>query len=88
VIYANEERLGRVNIPLSKLLHPPFEELALKSAAGLGEQVFMTVLAVHVRSRGFHECDMAKDGTLEVEGLRVVYGCVDVPPAEPPPQPS
>lgn len=31
-------------------------------------------------------CDMAKDGTLE--GLRFVYGCVDVPPAEPPPSPS
>jgi hypothetical protein len=31
-------------------------------------------------------CDMAKDGTLE--GLRFVYGCVDVPPAEPPPTPS
>jgi hypothetical protein len=33
-IYANEERLGRVNIPLSKLLHPPFEELASKYKGG------------------------------------------------------
>mgnify|MGYP003547049026 CR=1 FL=1 len=27
-IYANEERLGRVNIPLSKLLHPPFDQVS------------------------------------------------------------
>lgn len=31
-------------------------------------------------------CDMAKDGTFE--RLRFVYGCVDVPPAEPPPSPT
>lgn len=31
-------------------------------------------------------CDMAKDGTFE--RLRFVFGCVDVPPAEPPPAPS
>ena len=30
-------------------------------------------------------CDMAKDGTFE--GLRFVYGCVDVPPLDPPPEP-
>jgi hypothetical protein len=30
-------------------------------------------------------CDMAMDGTLE--GLRFVYGCVEVPPADPPPAP-
>lgn len=30
-------------------------------------------------------CDMAKDGTFE--GLRFVYGCVDVPPLKPPPEP-
>jgi len=33
-IYANEERLGRVNIPLAELLHPPFEELASKYKGG------------------------------------------------------
>ena len=31
-------------------------------------------------------CDMAKDGTFE--RLRFVFGCVDVPPADPPPSPS
>lgn len=30
-------------------------------------------------------CDMAKDGTFE--GVRFVYGCVDVPPLDPPPEP-
>ena len=30
-------------------------------------------------------CDMAKDGTFE--GVRFVYGCVDVPPLKPPPEP-
>lgn len=31
-------------------------------------------------------CDMAKEGTFE--RVRFVFGCVDIPPAEPPPQPS
>jgi hypothetical protein len=30
-------------------------------------------------------CDMAKEG--KFEGLRFVFGCVDVPPADPPPEP-
>ena len=29
-VYAAEERSGRVNVPLSRLLHPPFDELAAK----------------------------------------------------------
>lgn len=35
-IYAAEELLGRVNIPLSSLLHPPFDELASKHNKGGG----------------------------------------------------
>lgn len=31
-------------------------------------------------------CDMAKDGSLE--GLRFVFGCVEVPPPPPPPMPN
>ena len=35
-IYANQERMGRVNIPLSSLLPPPFEDLAAKYNKGGG----------------------------------------------------